>query len=387
MTFSKIKRGLLGLSMLLAGGASAQSMTDQSTAPNSAAWYFGADIGRSKARIDDQDIRAALAGDGAISTQLGDRNQSTAYKLFGGYQFNDYLAIEGGYFDLGKFGYTATTTPPGTVNGELRFKGLNLDLIGMLPLTDNLSAFGRIGVVEGRTSDEFNSTGFLATNNPHPSRTALNAKLGVGLQYRLTQSLAMRLEAERYRVNDAIGNKGNIDAVSVGLVYRFGSPAQMHTNHIVTPVPAPAPEAPVVAKVIPVAAPMPNPAPVVISLSADSLFGFNRDEIEPEGRKAIDQFVQGLSGSDFNLITVTGHTDRIGNHAANLRLSERRAKNVSAYLITSAGIAAGKIQVRGVDGDHPVTKPGDCPGVKVTKALIRCLQPDRRVDLEVSATK
>ena len=182
MIFSKTKLGLLGLSMLLAGGASAQSMTDQSVAPNSAAWYFGADIGRSKARIDDQDIRAALAADGASSTVLNDRNQSTAYKVFGGYQFNDYLAIEGGYFDLGKFGYTATTTPPGTLNGELRFKGFNLDLIGMLPLTDSLSAFGRIGFDDGRTTDQFSSTGILATRNPNPQKTEFNTKFGVGLQ-------------------------------------------------------------------------------------------------------------------------------------------------------------------------------------------------------------
>ena len=385
MIFSKTKLGLLGLSMLLAGGASAQSMTDQSVAPNSAAWYFGADIGRSKARIDDQDIRAALAADGASSTVLNDRNQSTAYKVFGGYQFNDYLAIEGGYFDLGKFGYTATTTPPGTLNGELRFKGFNLDLIGMLPLTDSLSAFGRIGFDDGRTTDQFSSTGILATRNPNPQKTEFNTKFGVGLQYRLTQALAVRLEAERYRVNDAIGNKGNIDAVSVGLVYRFGAPVQMHATPIVRPVAAPV--EPVVAPVAAVVVPTPKPAPVVVSLSADSLFGFNKDEIKPEGKQAIDQFAQGLSGSEFSLITVTGHTDRIGGHAANLRLSERRAERVKAYLITSAGIDASKIQARGVDGADPVTKPGDCPGVKVTKALISCLQPDRRVDLEVTATK
>ena len=53
----------------------------------------------------------------------------------------------------------------------------------------------------------------------------------------------------------------------------------------------------------------------------------------------------------------------------------------------SAAIPAGKISARGVDGADPVTKPGDCKGNKATPQLIACLQPDRRVDVEVNATK
>jgi len=48
---------------------------------------------------------------------------------------------------------------------------------------------------------------------------------------------------------------------------------------------------------------------------------------------------------------------------------------------------AGKINTRGVNGADPVTKPGDCVGTKVTQALIACLQPDRRVDVEVTGKR
>ena len=51
------------------------------------------------------------------------------------------------------------------------------------------------------------------------------------------------------------------------------------------------------------------------------------------------------------------------------------------YLVEAAGIAAGKIVAKGVDGADPVTKPVDCKGGKKTKALIACLQPDRRVEV------
>jgi OOP family OmpA-OmpF porin len=87
------------------------------------------------------------------------------------------------------------------------------------------------------------------------------------------------------------------------------------------------------------------------------------------------------------VINVTGHTDRIGSHTYNQKLSERRAQAVSTYLVESGGIAANKISAKGVDGASPVTQPGDCPGKKVTQALKACLQPDRRVDIEVSGSR
>jgi OOP family OmpA-OmpF porin len=45
------------------------------------------------------------------------------------------------------------------------------------------------------------------------------------------------------------------------------------------------------------------------------------------------------------------------------------------------------VLARGQNGANPVTKPGDCVGTKPTKVLIACLQPDRRVDLEVNGTR
>ena len=85
--------------------------------------------------------------------------------------------------------------------------------------------------------------------------------------------------------------------------------------------------------------------------------------------------------------TVSGCTLRIGSHVYNQKLSERRAEAVKAYMVESAGIPADKIEAKGVDGADPVTKPGECKGKKVSKALISCLAPDRRVEVEVNATR
>jgi OOP family OmpA-OmpF porin len=76
-------------------------------------------------------------------------------------------------------------------------------------------------------------------------------------------------------------------------------------------------------------------------------------------------------------------TDRLGRPDYNQRLSLRRAEAVKAYLVSSGGFAADKVQVVGKGVSAPVTPTDACPGNKPTPKLIACLQPDRRVDVEV----
>ncbi len=351
-------------------------------------WYVGANVGQSRAKIDDARIADALVGGSAATASITDDNRDTGYKLFGGYQFNRNFAVEGGYFDLGKFGFDATTSGGGTLNGNIKVQGLNLDLVGILPITEKFSVFGRAGVNYAEARDSFSGAGGVNVIRPNPSERATNGKFGLGLQYDFSKTLAMRLEAERYRINDAVGNKGDIDLVSVGLVYRFGAKApEPVPMPVVAPVAAaPAPPPPAVTPPAPAPAP-PPPAPKKVSFSADSMFDFDKANLRPAGKQELDKLAADLRGVDFDVITVTGHTDRIGGHAYNMDLSTRRAEAVKAYLVESGGIPAGKIAARGTDGSDPVTKPGDCKAKKVTKALIACLQPDRRVEVEVTGTK
>ncbi|MDO8412965.1 MAG: OmpA family protein [Gallionellaceae bacterium] len=143
------------------------------------------------------------------------------------------------------------------------------------------------------------------------------------------------------------------------------------------------------------AAPALTPTPLVIKKkmvfsadsSADSLFGFDKSTVNPAGKQAIDKFIADLAGANFEVVTVIGHTDRIGSHAYNMKLSTQRAEAVKAYMVESSGIPANKIEAKGVNGTDPVTKPSECKGKKATKKLIACLAPDRRVEVEVVATR
>jgi len=368
-------------------------MNSQFAVAADSGWLGGVNIGQSRAKIDDAQITARLLGSGLATTSMVDDNRDTGYKLFGGYKINRNFAVEGGYFDLGRFGFTATTVPPGTLSGTIKLKGLNLDAVGILPFTEKFSAFGRVGMNYAQAKDSFSGTGAVAVLDPNPSKREANYKFGAGLQYDFTQSLGMRLEAERYRINDAVGNKGDVDLFSVGLVYRFGGKTPAPAPRAAAPEPvaaAPAPP-PVVVTPPPPPPPPQQPAPPVrlmkVTFSADSLFAFDKATVKPAGKQSLDKLSADLRGVNFDVITVTGHTDRIGSHAYNMGLSTRRAEAVKAYLVQSAGIPAGKIAARGTDGSDPVTKPGECKGKKATKKLIACLQPDRRVDVEVTGTK
>ena len=218
MNFTKISRtlGLVALTAFTSPFAMAQ---------DTAGWYGGAGVGRTAATIDNARITSGLQGQGLSVQSISDRERDSGYKFFGGYQMNRNFAVEAGYFDLGRFGYSATTVPTGNLSGDIRVKGLNLDLVGILPITDKLSGLGRVGVTSSRTNGAFRASGAatIPYANANPSQRGTNYKAGLGLTYDFSNSLAARVEAERYRINDAVGNRGHFDMFSVGLIYRFGA--------------------------------------------------------------------------------------------------------------------------------------------------------------------
>jgi OOP family OmpA-OmpF porin len=117
------------------------------------------------------------------------------------------------------------------------------------------------------------------------------------------------------------------------------------------------------------------------------MFTFDQSDVRAEGKAALDGFARELEGARFEMITVTGHTDRLGSEAYNQTLSQQRAEAVKQYLVTTDRVDPMKITASGKSESEPVTKPDDCKGMKAGTALIACLQPDRRVEIEVIGTR
>jgi len=356
-------------------------------------YYLGIGVGQARAHLNDTVLSRALGGSGLITTMVGHDERPAAYKVFGGYQFNRNWGVELGYFHLGRFGIAATSTPTGTLNGEFRVQGVNVDVVGTMPFTAKLSGLARLGAQYARTRTSVVGTGDLAVANANPSDREANVKFGVGLQYAFSSGFQMRAEVERFRVSDALGNHPHVAMYSVSAVFPFGRAEAPVRRVAALPMVDPPPPAPALDEapmpIVKAAPPLVEAAPLPVrrvSYEAESLFAFDRSELQPAGRQALDSFIEQLRGSSYETITVQGFTDRLGSTVYNQTLSQARADAVKAYLVKRGGLDATKIVATGRSESTPVTSPDDCKGM-ARPALIACLAPDRRVELEVIGSR
>lgn len=135
--------------------------------------------------------------------------------------------------------------------------------------------------------------------------------------------------------------------------------------------------------------PEPRPAaPAVeaqtVSLSADVLFDFDSATVTTRGRKVLDDLGEKLKAEGTLTINVVGYTDRLGTDDYNLKLSQKRAEAVKGHLSTF--VDAATIKANGRGKEHPVTE-GKCARNQAAAKLVACLQPDRRVEINVTQLK
>jgi OOP family OmpA-OmpF porin len=164
------------------------------------------------------------------------------------------------------------------------------------------------------------------------------------------------------------------------------APVQAPVQSAAAPRAVPAPEP------MPAAAPKPAPRPPVlqrVALDTELLFDFDSAVLRPAGRAKLDQIALKLHGARIASIEAMGHADRIASGGYYQALSEERAAAVSAYL-AKLGFDSRAIHAEGRGETDPVTG-ARCAGLgpehRDNLKLVRCLQPDRRVELEVRGVK
>lgn len=332
-------------------------------AEDTSGWYTGVSVGQAKSHFDNQAIAEKMASAQFHVNSIDSDRTNTGYKLFGGYDFNNYVSIEGGYFALEQTDFTALVTPTGYLLGQSKFRGLNVDLMGRLPVTERLSAFGSVGLTYAERQDKFFPSEAIYIQNTSRSDKNTNPKLGLGLQYQMNPAWALRFEVERYRLNDAINNKGNMDLVSVGLVYKFGRTASEAHTFVAAPLPvAPPPVAAVINK-------------QEYCSILDIEFEIDKDAIQREEKEKLAVVGTFLTKYPKTTAVIEGHSDNVGDANRNLELSQRRAESVVDYLVANYAIAKSRLTAAGYGETRPIADNTSETGKRHNrriKAVISC---------------
>ncbi|MFM9913939.1 MAG: OmpA family protein [Methylophilaceae bacterium] len=294
--------------------------------------------------------------------------------------------------------------------GDYRQTVLGVDALYMFS-RDALRPFvlAGVGVAQNNLNYNFGGVGVNGSN------TSWMANVGAGVQYFINDSIGLQADirhvwseaeasatsgGQTFRANETVGNT----LLNFGLIFKFGAPVKTAMAEPMMAKPAmmdePAMEAvpeegPDVMEDLP---PMMDdslepqaeamgpdqPAFAPITLAAEVLFGFDKDSLKEEGKRILNvEVVEKMrTYPEVELVLISGHTDRIGDDNYNQKLSERRAKQVKKY-IASQGIAESRLHAVGKGEKEPVA---DCTGIR-GKKLIECLQPNRRVVVEIEVQR
>ena len=232
----KTKIALIAAMALVAGSAVAAD----------SGFYAGAGIGYGKINVNENkitnNIDSALSDIGAaFSVDKANVNQGSApYSLTVGYKWMKYFATEVSYIDLGNANYKATVScddvlvcgsTTGRVKGQWDAKGWPVTVLGIWPIDDSWSVFGRVGVFMGDvkfTAKALDSNGDLICGpggdcaRGHTSDNSTQFIGGVGTDFNFMDTWTARLE---WQALPSLGNNdtgsGNWNNIQFSILYNF----------------------------------------------------------------------------------------------------------------------------------------------------------------------
>jgi OOP family OmpA-OmpF porin len=153
----------------------------------------------------------------------------TGFGISGGYQLNDHFAFEFGYVDLGSIGYRAegtVTDGVDTLDAEAVLgssaDGPVLSVLGILPIGERFSVFGRVGLALLNAKGTARITVDGEEGRASQSSQKSDPMFGVGVEYDLTKHFAIRLGWDRYLDVATENVAGDTDADLYSLGVRMG---------------------------------------------------------------------------------------------------------------------------------------------------------------------
>jgi OOP family OmpA-OmpF porin len=164
----------------LAAAAALALMASSSFAAAPTGFYIGADAGATK--IDDFDGTKKALG------------------VFGGYGFNQNVAVELGYREHGKYHYDVFG-----YDVEVKAKQTHLSVVGSFPLNSQLDLYGRLGMSDVKAEARFRGV--------KESDSDTKALYGIGLNMSFTPNIFGRVEVQKMTSDST--------TLNVGVGYKF----------------------------------------------------------------------------------------------------------------------------------------------------------------------
>jgi OOP family OmpA-OmpF porin len=159
--------------------------------------YGGASIGQSSDSTCDSvaDQAGALLGNIDCPTP-------SAWKVFGGYKVAPNLAVEGSYIDFGDASTDGTipvipgvNAVPNAASLASQATGFNVSGVANAPVTNEVSVFGKAGMMIWEKETTANIQGF----NVLPTKTdGVDLSLGAGAEYKINDNWGVRGELEHF---------------------------------------------------------------------------------------------------------------------------------------------------------------------------------------------
>jgi len=118
---------------------------------------------------------------------------------------------------------------------------------------------------------------------------------------------------------------------------------------------------------------------VKIEMNADVLFDFDKYNLKPEATESLKKVGQVVQSYPNAPLIIEGHTDGLGSHAHNMRLSDDRAASVKNWLVQNAAIQGSRITTRGWGETKPVAPNTNANGSDNPAGR----QKNRRVEITI----
>ncbi|HIF9543509.1 TPA: OmpA family protein [Photobacterium damselae] len=285
-------------------------------------WWIGGALGMGYVGNNDEGV-------------FGGQTNAPSVKLDAGYDFNQYVGVYGSYdfmYDLG--------------NADMHIGTLGIK--GNLPLTQKLSAFGKVGAsyifVDGESAkDQF--------NNLHSD--SFSATAGLGLSYQITNALSTQVGADYYQNLDTTNGHADLTQAYWGMTYKFGQPV------------APA----VITNEVEVV------KEVAVQTATRSTYVLpyqnGQTKLNDYGRYNLNEVVATMNANPEVTAQIVGRTDSVGSKAINEKVSNARAQGVAEYLEAN-GIDASRLTVSSVANSDPLVA-GNSNGANLIERSVQII--------------